>query len=85
MSNVGPLCRCHRLGGDAAELARRALLLRSPLMNQVEAYIQFKPGLIAADGKVTDESTKQVLQSCMNELHTLIVRVLTVLPREATD
>jgi chromate reductase len=47
----------------------------------VEAYIQFKPGLITAEGEVTDEGTKKFLQNYMNELHTFIVRVLTVLPR----
>ena len=52
-------------------------------MNQVEAYIQFKPGLITADGEVTDASTKQFLQNYMTELHAFVVRVLTVLPRSA--
>ena len=55
----------------------------SPLMNQVEAYIQFKPGLITADGEVTDEGTQEFLRSYMTELHAFIVRVLTVLPRNA--
>ena len=55
----------------------------SPLMNTVEAYIQFKPGLITADGEVTDDGTKQFLQNYMAELHAFIVRVLTVMPRSA--
>ena len=55
----------------------------SPLMNPVEAYIQFKPGLITADGEVTDESTQEFLRNYMTELHAFIVRVLTVLPRNA--
>jgi len=55
----------------------------SPLMNQVEAYIQFKPGLITADGEVTDESTQEFLRNYMTELHAFIARVLTVLPRNA--
>jgi chromate reductase len=55
----------------------------SPLMNQVEAYIQYKPGLITADdGEVTDEATQEFLRNYMTELHAFIARVLTVLPRD---
>ena len=50
-------------------------------MNTVEAYVQFKPGLIADDGQVSDEATLKFLQNYMNELHAFIVRVLTVMPR----
>jgi chromate reductase len=73
------------IGTAVAQQSLRGVLCfcNSPLMNQVEAYIQFKPGLITADGEVTDDGTKQFLQNYMNELHTFIVRVLTVLPREA--
>jgi chromate reductase, NAD(P)H dehydrogenase (quinone) len=53
----------------------------SPLMNNVEAYIQFKPGLITPEGEVTDESTAEFLRNYMTDLHAFIVRVLTVLPR----
>ena len=53
----------------------------SPQMNAPEAYIQFKPGLIAEDGTIGDEATQKFLQNYMNELHAFIVRVLTVLPR----
>jgi chromate reductase len=55
----------------------------SPQMNAPEAYIQFKPGLVSADGEVTDESTAAFLGNYMRELHAFIVRVLTVLPRGA--
>ncbi|HEY8010022.1 MAG TPA: NADPH-dependent FMN reductase [Rudaea sp.] len=55
----------------------------SPQMNSPEAYIQFKPGLIDADGRVTNEDTEKFLRDFMNELHAFIVRVLTVLPRTA--
>lgn len=55
----------------------------SPLMNTVEAYVQFKPGLITAEGEVTDESTREFLRNYMKELHGFVVRVLTVLPRGA--
>ena len=52
-------------------------------MNRAEAYIQFKPGLITAGGEVSDEGTKQLLRNCRTELHAFIVRVLTVMPRNA--
>ena len=39
--------------------------------------------LITADGEVTDEGTREFLRNYMTELHAFIVRVLTVLPRNA--
>ena len=73
------------IGTAVAQQSLRGVLCfcNSPLMNTVEAYIQFKPGLITADGEVTDESTKQFLQNYMSELHAFIIRVLTVMPRTA--
>ena len=73
------------IGTAVAQQSLRGVLCfcNSPLMNTVEAYIQFKPGLITAEGEVTDESTRQFLQNYMTELHAFIVRVLTVLPRNA--
>ena len=73
------------IGTAVAQQSLRGVLCfcNSPLMNTVEAYIQFKPGLITADGEVTDESTKQFLQNYMTELHGFVVRVLTVLPRNS--
>jgi chromate reductase len=53
----------------------------SPLMNNVEAYIHFKPGLITAEGDVTDESTEKFLRNYLSELHMFVARVLTVLPK----
>jgi chromate reductase len=53
----------------------------SPQMNSIEAYIQFAPGLITADGLVTVESTEKFLQHFMTEFHGFIARVYTVLPR----
>jgi chromate reductase len=55
----------------------------APQMNAPEAYIQFKPGLIAENGEVTDEKTAEFLRDYMMEFHDFIVRVLTVLPRDA--
>jgi chromate reductase len=50
-------------------------------MNQVEAYIQFKPGLITDEGEVTDESVEEFLRNYMREFRAFVQRVLTVLPR----
>src|SRR5262249_8032300 len=49
------------IGTAVAQQSLRGVLCfcNSPLMNQVEAYIQFKPGLITADGEVTDEATQE--------------------------
>lgn len=74
------------IGTAVAQSHLRGVLsfCNSPLMNNVEAYIQFKPGLISADGEVTDEGTEKFLRNYMAELHDFIVRVLTVLPRGAS-
>ena len=53
----------------------------SPLMNSIEAYIQFTPGLITDDGEVTDESVGEFLRNYMTEFHGFITRVYTALPR----
>ena len=73
------------IGTAVAQSHLRGVLCfcNSPLMNNVEAYIQFKPGLITPDGEVTDESTEKFLRNYMTEFHAFIVRVLTVLPRTA--
>lgn len=73
------------IGTAVAQSHLRGVLCfcNSPLMNNVEAYIHFKPGLITADGEVTDAGTEKFLRGYMAELHGFIVRVLTVLPRTA--
>src|SRR5262245_15995622 len=45
------------IGTAVAQQSLRGVLCycNSPLMNTVEAYIRFTPGLIDAEGKVTDE------------------------------
>lgn len=53
----------------------------SPLMNTVEAYIEFTPGLITDEGEVTNESTREFLRNYMREFCEFTQRVLTVLPR----
>lgn len=73
------------IGTAMAQQSLRSVLCfcNSPLMNTVEAYVQFKPGLISEDGAVSDESTAEFLTNYMKELHVFIERVLTVLPRES--
>lgn len=71
------------IGTAVAQQHLRSVLsfCNSPQMNSPEAYIQFKPGLIADDGKVSDDSTADFLANFMSELHGFIARVYTVLPR----
>jgi chromate reductase, NAD(P)H dehydrogenase (quinone) len=75
------------IGTAVAQQHLRSVLsfCNSPQMNAPEAYIQFKPGLITADGTVTDESTAVFLRGFMQDLHTFIVRVYTVLPRKTAE
>jgi chromate reductase len=54
----------------------------SPQMNAPEAYIQFTPDLISANGEVTRDSTAEFLKNYLSEFRTFIERVLTVLPRQ---
>ncbi|HZZ85527.1 MAG TPA: NADPH-dependent FMN reductase [Anaeromyxobacteraceae bacterium] len=71
------------IGTAVAQQSLRSVLsfCNSPQMNSPEAYIHFKPGLITAEGEVTNESTAEFLRNYMKELLAFIIRVLTVLPR----
>lgn len=71
------------IGTAVAQSHLRGVLsfCNSPLMNDVEAYVQFKPDLINADGRVREESTAEFLRTYMKEFHEFVVRVLAVLPR----
>jgi chromate reductase, NAD(P)H dehydrogenase (quinone) len=73
------------IGTAVAQQSLRGVLCfcNSPLMNTVEAYIQFTPGLITAEGEVTNEATAEFLRNYMTEFKAFIARVLTVLPRDA--
>ena len=55
----------------------------SPLMNSIEGYIHFTPGLITDDGEVAVESTEEFLRGYMDEFCNFIERVYTALPRGA--
>lgn len=73
------------IGTAVAQQSLRGVLCfcNSPLMNTVEAYIQFSQGLITPEGEVTNEKTAEFLRNYMTEFHAFVARVLTVLPRPA--
>ena len=72
-----------KIGTAVAQQHLRSILAfcNSPLMNSIEAYIQFEPGLIGEDGQVSNDTTRNFLQNYMAEFHGFIQRVYTVLPR----
>ena len=74
-----------KIGTAIAQTHLRSILAfcNSPLMNAIEAYIQFEKGLITADGTVTNESVETFLRKYMQEFYAFIARVYTVLPRSA--
>jgi|SRR5688500_14777790 len=54
----------------------------SPLMNAIEAYIEFTPGLIDDEGNTTNQSTEDFLRNYMHEFCGFIERVYMALPRD---
>ena len=73
------------IGTAVAQQNLRSVLgfCNSPQMNAPEAYIQFTPGLITDNGEVTNDSTAEFLRNFMQEFHTFIARVRSVLPKDA--
>jgi chromate reductase len=73
-----------KIGTAVAQQHLRSILAfcNSPLMNSIEAYIQFTPGLITDDGKITDASTEEFLTNYMREYCGFIERVYMALPRD---
>jgi chromate reductase len=74
-----------KIGTAVAQQHLRSILAfcNSPLMNSLEAYIQFTPGLITDDGEVTDESVAEFLRNYMTEFQAFVTRVYTAIPRNA--
>jgi chromate reductase len=74
-----------QIGTALAQQSLRAVLsfCNARQMTASEAYIQFTPELFPGDGEVTDESVKTFLAAYMAEFRDHVVRVLTVLPRQA--
>jgi chromate reductase len=52
-------------------------------MTAPEAYIRYTPELFPGNGEVTDKFTEDFLADFMAEFRDHVVRVLTVLPRQA--
>jgi chromate reductase len=74
-----------KIGTAVGQQHLRSILAfcNSPLMNSIEAYIQFTPGLITDDGEVTDDAVGEFLRNYITEFHGFITRVYTALPRTA--
>jgi chromate reductase len=74
-----------KIGTAVAQQHLRSILAfrNSPLMNSIEAYIQFEPGMITDNGEVTNATTEEFLRNFMKEMYGFIARVYTVLPRPA--
>lgn len=53
----------------------------APMMNEIEAYVQYKDGLVDDDDNVTVDSTKEFLTTYMASFDDFVRRVLTVLPK----
>src|SRR4051794_10040673 len=72
-----------KIGTAVGQQHLRSILAfcNSPLMNAIEAYIEFTPNLVTDDGEVTNESTREFLTTYMKEFHGFITRVYMALPR----
>jgi chromate reductase len=74
-----------QIGTALAQQSLRAVLTfcNARQMTAPEAYIQYTRELFPGEGKVTDEETSTFLANFMTEFRDHILRVLTVLPRQA--
>jgi chromate reductase len=72
-----------KIGTAVAQQHLRSILAfcNSPLMNAIEAYIEFTPGLVNEAGDVTVDSTREFLANYMAEFHGYITRVYMAIPR----
>jgi len=72
-----------KIGSAVAQQHLRSILAfcNSPLMNAIEAYIQFTPGLISDDGEVNENTTEEFLRNYMTEFQGFIERVYTAISR----
>lgn len=70
------------IGTAVGQQGLRAVLAfcNSPLFNEIEAYITFKPGVFSDAGEVSDASTAGFLRNYMQGYRDFVERVLTVLP-----
>jgi len=72
-----------RIGTAVGQQHLRSILAfcNSPLMNSVEAYIQFTPGLITDDYEIADEQLAEFLGNYMSEFAAFITRVYMAIPK----
>ncbi len=63
------------LGAAMAQTHLRHVLGLGVLIMGGEAYISFKPGLVDANGAVTDENTRQFLQGFIERFAALLARL----------
>ncbi|HEX2778336.1 MAG TPA: NADPH-dependent FMN reductase [Gemmatimonadaceae bacterium] len=72
-----------KIGTAVGQQHLRSILAfcNSPLMNAIEAYIEFTPGLVSDSGDVTVDATRDFLANYMKEFHGFISRVYTAIPR----
>ena len=75
------------IGTAIAQQQLRSVLsfCNAPQMNSPEAYISMPPGLVTADGKVTDASTEQFLREFMSEFADFIERVRMAIAHDTDD
>jgi len=73
-----------KIGTAVAQQHLRSIMAfcNSPLMNSLEAYIQFTPGLINDEGEITEPSTEEFLRNYVREFRAFIERVYMALPRD---
>jgi len=74
-----------QIGTAVAQQSLRAVLsfCNARQMTAPEAYIQYSPEIFPGKGEVANDSTRTFLTGYMSEFRDHIVRVLTVLPRQA--
>jgi chromate reductase len=74
-----------QIGTALAQQSLRAVLsfCNARQMTAPEAYIRYTAEIFTGEGEVADESTKEFLTNYLAEFRDHIVRVLTVLPRQA--
>jgi chromate reductase len=72
-----------KIGTAIAQSHLRSILAfcNAPLMNSIEAYIQFEAGMIGDDGVIAPESTREFCRKFMDEFAGFVARVYTAIPR----
>jgi chromate reductase len=72
-----------KIGTAVGQQHLRSILAfcNSPLMNSIEAYIQFTPGLITDEYEVTDDAMAEFLRNYMSEFAAFITRVYMAIPK----